>query len=177
MTDRAIENAERQRKHLNERKKLLMAELISIDDQLGRIDRFAKDWALFADATEIPLDHISVTIGASEQNKAEHRPIQKAPKPKNSDRVSVGNLALEIIRERGEPVSRSDLYNELTARGMRIVGKDGEMVLSTMLWRMRDRIVRLKTGGYWEIGKDWPPAGYFPSDAAKIQEELGDLNL
>ncbi len=37
------------------------------------------------------------------------------------------------------------------------------MVLSTMLWRMKDRIVRLPQFGYWIADKEYVPAGYDPS--------------
>jgi hypothetical protein len=90
--------------------------------------------------------------------------ILSAKKPqRNSKKEEVADAAYEIIRERGEPVSRSDLYKELIARGLRIEGSDPEMVLSTMLWRMKDRVVRLKSGGYWLADEKNEAAGYDPA--------------
>ncbi|MER9063943.1 hypothetical protein [Mesorhizobium sp. M0698] len=67
-----------------------------------------------------------------------------------------------IIRERNEPVSRTDLFKALTERGLTIAGTDPEMVLSTMLWRTRDRVARVKGGGYWLADVPNEAAGYFP---------------
>lgn len=33
-----------------------------------------------------------------------------------------------------------------------------------MLWRMREKLVRFKNGGYWERGRDWRAAGYIAND-------------
>ena len=61
----------------------------------------------------------------------------------------VAEAARSIIQERGEPVSRA-VFNALAERGVIISSEtDPEMVLSAMLWRMKDRVVRLKGGGYW----------------------------
>jgi hypothetical protein len=49
---------------------------------------------------------------------------------------------------------------------------DPEMVLSTMLWRMRDRIARLKTGGYWLAEKAYPEAAYDPQDLVEAYHNL-----
>lgn len=29
-----------------------------------------------------------------------------------------------------------------------------------MLWRMKDKVMRFKNGGYWDPKADWEPAGY-----------------
>lgn len=83
-------------------------------------------------------------------------------KPKNPPRDFVVTKALEIIQERGEPVPRSELYAALRARGVEVFGKDPVMVLSTMLWRSDDRIVRLKDHGYWPKDEAYRPASYYP---------------
>ncbi|MES0059525.1 hypothetical protein NKJ86_04915 [Mesorhizobium sp. M0025] len=168
MTDIALSNAETERKQLLERKKALLTELNTIDDRLGQIVRFVSSWYNFAGVA--PPEPVDNAADSAENKRAPiHTPSAK--RPKNSSKESVANLSLEIIRERQAPVSRSDLYKELTARGLVIEGKDNEMVLSTMLWRMDARIVRLKTGGYWERDKDWPEADYYPSLADELERE------
>jgi len=171
MADRALENAEAMLKQLLERRKTLNAELINIEDQIGQITKFVKSWHLFAEADPAGIDHNSVIAVGAQENKPEPSQPVKPKQPKNTDRVIVGDEVLKIIRERGQPVSRADLYEELTNRGMVILGKDNEMVLSTMLWRSRDRIVRLKTGGYWIAGEDWPDANYLPSLDEQIRKD------
>jgi hypothetical protein len=53
----------------------------------------------------------------------------------------------------------------LTERGLIIEGADPEMVLSTMLWRSKDRIVRLPKFGYWVAERPYVSAGYVPGQA------------
>lgn len=157
MTDAALTNAETERNQILERKKKLLAELVEIDDRIGQITRFIDWWHDFAGIERPkPVDNSN----DSEENKTVSAHTDRTPRAKNSSKENVAAVALEIIQERGEPVSRSDLYAELTKRGMVIQGKDPEMVLSTMLWRMRHRVARLKSGGYWDAHKDWDPAGY-----------------
>jgi len=157
MSDKALENAEALKNQLLQRKKELMNEILQIEDQLAKADRFITAWYDFA-GVERPKPVENST--AKSDTKEERVHSAPARRPKNSDKVEVANVAREIIQERGEPVSRSDLYAELIKRGLTIEGKDPEMVLSTMLWRMRDRIVRLPSGGYWLKEQNWPPAGY-----------------
>ncbi|MFA6607324.1 MAG: hypothetical protein WCS75_10025 [Sphingomonas sp.] len=83
-------------------------------------------------------------------------------KPKNPPREAVLDVVLKIISARGTPVSRSDLYDALQSHGIRLYGKDPVMVLSTMLWRSQDRIVRLGSKGYWFKDRPYPPASYYP---------------
>jgi hypothetical protein len=74
----------------------------------------------------------------------------------------VVDVALQIIQERGEPMARRELFDELAGRGIVIQGKDPEMVLSTMLWRSKEKIVRLPGHGYWPADRSYPDAHYIP---------------
>jgi len=89
-------------------------------------------------------------------------PPPRARRPKNPDREDVANQALQIIRERGAPQSRKELFDALAMQGTDIHGKDPEMVLSTMLWRSQDKIVRLPSHGYWPKDTPYPKAHYHP---------------
>ena len=65
---------------------------------------------------------------------------------------------------------REELFPALIEKGFVIEGNDPHMVLSTMLWRMKDKakIVRLRGGGYWLADRPLPePGGFFaePEDA------------
>ena len=59
--------------------------------------------------------------------------------------------AADILIHERAPLPRAELYKRLVEKGLRLSGKNPEMVLSTMLWRAGEDagIVRLKTGGYW----------------------------
>lgn len=83
---------------------------------------------------------------------------KKAPRkrPKNPDRRDVAKEAVRLIVDAGMPLSRREIYERLAEQGLTIVGKDPEMVLSTMLWREKGIIQRLPGGGYWPAGEDLP---------------------
>ena len=58
---------------------------------------------------------------------------------------SIGQSA--TIRKRGAPISRGDLFKPSAADGVIIASETHrEMGTRTMLWSMRDNVVRLKTG-------------------------------
>ena len=88
-------------------------------------------------------------------------PIPK-PKPRNPPREEVVEACMEIISAAGKPLSRQELYDGLLARGMQVYGKDPQMVLSTMLWRSQEQIVRLPSFGYWLRSEPYDQAVYFP---------------
>lgn len=95
------------------------------------------------------------------------------PPPKNPDKAQVGAVAKVLIVEQGRPLTRSELFQRLKGAGINIYGKDPEMVLSTMMWRLKDDFVRLPRHGYWLKVLPYPPAEYLPGD--KVQTELEDL--
>ncbi|WP_192183013.1 hypothetical protein [Mesorhizobium amorphae] len=90
-----------------------------------------------------------------------------ATRPKNPDRREVADRALAIIRSFGRPLARRELLEKLSASGVRIEGKDPEVVLGTMLYR-DDRIVRLRGYGYWPKDEAYDPAFYLPEHEAVI---------
>ena len=57
---------------------------------------------------------------------------------------------------------RKALLKAVTERGIILSGKDPEMVLSTMMWRMQDEFVRLPRWGYWLKNRPYEPAEYDP---------------
>lgn len=170
MTDKALENAKNKRKQLLDRKRQVVAELHEIDHSINEIDQFMKAWHKFAEEAANWL----VDKSEHEANKSEHSDTVKSKATGNSRKEEVADAARKFIEDRGEPIMRDELYDLLTAEGLTIKGKDPKMVLSTMLWRMRHRVIRLKSGGYWlaEVPND--KYGYTPVPAA-VQEEVTDL--
>lgn len=81
---------------------------------------------------------------------------------KNPPRAVVVSNAISILKKNKKPMPRRLLMDALRRRGIVIKGKDPEMVLSTMLWRDQDRVVRIKSHGYWLKGVEYPPADYWP---------------
>lgn len=155
MSDKALDKAKSERDQMLARKQALAVELAEVSDRLARAERFIADWHAFAGVEPPQPSPESTESGAKSADKRAAR---------NSKKEDVAEMARVIIEEAGEPVSRTDLYHRLVERGLRIDGTDPEMVLSTMMWRMRARVVRLKSGGYWLADKPYEPAGYVPHD-------------
>lgn len=117
------------------------------------------------------LSDLSVFIGMwhrlsgtqPEHNSHDQPTRTRSTRPKNPPREDVGDLVEKILRRAGTPIPRAKLYEAVLAWGMTIYGKDPEMVFSTMLWRMRDRFIRLRDHGYWLINEPCSRVGYDPS--------------
>lgn len=83
----------------------------------------------------------------------------------------MGKHAREIILDAGRPVPRKELFEDLASRGIHIHGKDPEMVLSTMMWRMPQDFIRLAGYGYWLRELPYAPANYEGARAFAIESE------
>ena len=90
----------------------------------------------------------------------------------NPDRQDVVTAALTYIADARRPLSRKRIHEKLTENGTEIRGKDPLMVLSTMLWRTKDRIIRLPGFGYWPVDRPYPRADYFPEGANQLKLKL-----
>ncbi|MGP4752109.1 hypothetical protein [Agrobacterium pusense] len=170
MSDIALKNAETKKKQLVGRRIALHQEIALLDEQIGKIDSFIQDWHLFAETpTELSTGQFSDSPVVAEES------LEPSPKRTtgNSRKEDVADAAYEIIFEREHPVSRDELLNEVTKKGMVIEGKDRAGVFTTMMWRMRDRIVKLESGGYWLADVEYPPENYFPPQNIDFHDVLG----
>lgn len=70
---------------------------------------------------------------------------------------SLVQLAQEILREAGHPLTRSAIAKEIERRGIPLAGTDPVKNLGTILWRSTDRIVSVPGRGYWIAGSPVPP--------------------
>lgn len=186
MSDAALEAA---KARMSELEREISSQRNSIKDAHARLARLENEhanvaawvdmWHQLAGTQQNPVAAERNMIGLPVENAV------KRNRPKNPDRDVVANVALEIIREYGQPLSRHELFKKLTERGIVIDGKDPEMVLSTMLWRSKDKIVRLPPFGYWpkelafEEAKYWPEideligaAANEPEDGNEIENEV-----
>jgi hypothetical protein len=102
--------------------------------------------------------------GAIERSES---PVGASPTP-NPDRKVVAEKALEAIKEAGHPLSRRRIYDKLTQGGVHISGKNPLMVLTTMLWRSRDKLVSIPGFGYWPADTAYPPGDYYPENAFQL---------
>lgn len=169
MTDKALANAEAKRIQLLDRKRALLRELSEIDANVEQIDRFIRAWYAFAeDDVNLAVDNLT----DSERNESEQSPPERKRTTGNSPKEEVAAVAREVILERGTPIMRDELYDLLTARGLVIQGKDPKMVLSTMLWRVKDQIARVEGSGYWPTDVPNSEVGYEPTKAREFDSVL-----
>jgi hypothetical protein len=155
MADQALENAVARRAALREEQARTAREINELaavwerrQAELDQVERFIKMWH---DMAGIPY------ADAGEQKKDEAgAEATRRFRPKNPPREAVAMRCVSYIREAERPLSRRELFERLEGDGVEIRGKDPEMVLSTMLWRSKDIIIRLKGGGYWPTGEPLP---------------------
>jgi hypothetical protein len=171
MSDKALENAETKKKQLISRRIQLHSEIAALDEQIGKIDSFIRDWHVFAESDP---ELSTATVNDSIEVVAESYDAPTKRTRGNSRKEDVAETAYIAILEREKPLSRDDLLNEVTQRGMVIEGKDRAGVFTTMLWRMRDKIVKLDSGGYWLADVEYPTENYYPSKKTDFEDLLSD---
>jgi hypothetical protein len=171
MTDDALKNAMARHNALSLEIAGLGKRVAELKAEQGRINRFIEDWHEFAGGGDTGLrkgPEIAPAGSLAEAGRAvdlavasvqDERKKRATGNPRKEDVVET---AMVILALEGAPMSRTALFNALKHHGVILQGADPEMVLSTMLWRMRDKIVRLKGGGYWLAECPWEPAGYLP---------------
>lgn len=187
MTDRALMNATAKRDALAAEINQLLQRVDDLKHEAARVDQFIAEWQTFAGVQlESNVERPENTDFSTEptQGFIPGAAARRGRTTGNPKKELVAEVALEIIRDRGEPVMRSDLYKALVERGVLLQGTDPEMVLSTMLWRMMREgapLVRLKSGGYWLADEPNEDAGYDPAADAEeadriLRENLTSLN-
>jgi len=145
-TDVALENAKARREALQARLSKIDADIQELE---GARERAQRDLRVAEAFITIWYEMAGIQPPEQLERKESSAPADQPPRPKNPDRLFVAQQCVTYIREAGRPLGRRELFERLVADGIHIRGKDAEMVLSTMLWRSREVIVRLKEGGYW----------------------------
>jgi hypothetical protein len=168
MSDKALQNALARRDTLAARINNAQKQMDLWRKELSRVEDFIKYWHELSDMGEVENELVFSAQGnklISEDliKKFNERLILKVNR--NSKKEDVAEAARQIIFDRGSPISRTDLLKMLRKKGLVIDGSDPEMVLSTMLWRMKNRITRLKTGGYWLTEVPNAEVGYDPAES------------
>jgi hypothetical protein len=132
--------------------------------ELRAVEAFLEQYSQLAARSQ------GVTSGASDETTASKprfvfgvRTLDSAPaRLKNSKKEEVARVAREILAGQDKPMLRRELLKAVTERGIILSGKDPEMVLSTMMWRMQNEFVRLPRWGYWLKNRPYEPAEYDP---------------
>jgi hypothetical protein len=145
----AYEAASRRRDELAKEINDTQQRIEALRIELRSTDTFLDQWRKFAglERAEPPMAIAHLAV--------QHR-------PKNPKKEDVVEASRRIVSEHGSPLGRSELYKKLGERGIVLNGSDPEMVLSTMLWRSKERIIRLPRCGYWMTERPYPIARYSP---------------
>lgn len=164
MTDKAIDNAKALKMQALKEIQRLEEEARVWRDKVAVADQFIEQWNAFASGDAVN----GMNSVPTDENKPEPRRAIR-----NSPKELVAEAARDFILERMAPVSRDELFEFLTQRRDLIIeGKDPRMVLSTMLWRMKDRVVRVKGGGYWLAEMPNEAADYDPNETSDFKNLL-----
>jgi hypothetical protein len=179
MTDQALENAKARFNALGELIASHSRQIAEWRSEQDRIGKFIEDWHEFAGlggdtglrkGPEIAPAGQLVETARAPENIENRRAKRTTGNPKKEEVVEA---ARTIIAANGWPMARSDLFKALHDQGIILHGADPEMVLSTMLWRMRHRVVRLPGGGYWLADEPSPDGKYAPgqnTDTSTVNE-------
>lgn len=135
-SDKAYENAIARRFGLETQIKLLRSELRVVCEFIDQWNKFA---GVVKTTANLPINF-----------------------RRNSKKEDVAEAAREIIKQANQILPCATLLGSLVERGLVIEGRDPKLVLSTMLWRTRDKIVRLPKGGYWVADLPSPDGRYLP---------------
>lgn len=155
-----IAQAELQKQEIRERLQRLKDDLRVTQEAITR----AETALSFLEGYTAALAKIKAPDTAAGEDKGgTDAPDSPRRRVRNPSREEVVDASLAAINEAGVPMSRQQLFQAVTERGIDIQGKNPLMVFSTMLWRTQERIVRLRPYGYWPADKPYPPADYFPA--------------
>jgi len=174
MADEALKNAFAELQHLLDEQGRIDASLkklgeqkASVDARVDRVSAFIRAWHEFAG---LPAPELSPLLDGSAIV-----PPQIATKVTgNPKKEVVTDAALKFIIERGEPIPRHELYELLKESGLEVKGADPLVTLSTMLWRMRNKIVHFQGKGYWPQNTPYAPIGYNPEMPLPPSEDEND---
>ena len=156
MPDRALQNAMSRRDTLQARIAELRQEISECEQGISEAVAFIQQWHLFAGTHDGETE--PVPSGAVAETKPSMPRVSRS-ELKNPRKEDVAEAAREIISKRGKPISRPELLKLLAERGVTIRGTRPETVLTTMLWRMKDRIMHIPRMGYWPTDQLLPGTG------------------
>lgn len=151
MSDIAIKNAVERRDALAKEINELNQALEDARRDLVEVDQFIALWGRFSG--ENPPAYAKIA-------NAPASVIRKRPpaaKPMNPPKEQIGDIVEKFLRWRGLPATRKMIAQHLRDENIVLQGADPDMVLSTMLWRMKDRFRRLPPHGYWLTEEPDPP--------------------
>lgn len=158
MTDKALENAMKRHNEISLELASLGKQMAELKAEEERIGKFIEAWHEFSGNSGMD----------PAPSSADKRPTgeSRSRTTGNPSKEEVAAKARELIEAVGKPIARNALFADLEAHGLVIRGSDPKMVMSTMLWRMKDEFIRLPGLGYWIKALPYPEANYEPGNVA-----------
>ena len=157
---------------LDKLKSQAAARITVLQQEIETLEQFVKS-AEAAAAILLPDSSTGVRIlprPAAPLSPSTHKAVRALTKVRVSANPPVEKIisaSIDILHERGQPLTRRALYEALRDRGLVIVGADPVKALGTMLWRSSTRITSHEGRGYWPAGEPLPP----PPDPASLDLE------
>ena len=159
MVDKALANAQARQNairlevlSISQEMDRLRSRRIELVEEFEKVSEFVRTWYEMA-GIKRPVSKPNSSAKLSQEQPA--TPVHR--RPTNTNRTDVAHKSVEYIRDEGRPLLRREIYERLQRDEIVIHGKDPLMVLSTMLWRSKDIVRRLKGGGYWPVGDPVTP--------------------
>jgi hypothetical protein len=137
--------------------------LAELKEEIAEIERFLQLWERFEAGTN--ADHLQNVPGKEplpvDNSGGRRRRIQGA----RPDEVA---FHMErVIRDRGEPMSRSEIVKALEARDILIPALDKSRYVGTIAWRNKATFKNIEGRGYWLCNEPLPaPRQDDPSNLA-----------
>lgn len=130
---------------------VFLAAVARLDELKTEVKKLEAWVATYRDiATQLHIETCAATV----TNTAV---VNKRSRAKNPPIPSVIAAVIEIIKVRGQPMTRRELHTALKQRGMTINGVDPIKTLGTMLWRSgKDVLVQTVGRGYWLLNEPVP---------------------
>lgn len=134
---------------LRKKRDELSRRVTSLDEAIRVLGALKEDFG--PDDINLPDDFVATHFG-EEPARARANRVRPA---------DVADSVAEILREAGRPMTRGEIADALSGRGIVLAGKDVNKNVGTILWRHQERFVNLEKLGYWL--RDLPlPGVYLP---------------
>ncbi|RYF26981.1 MAG: hypothetical protein EOO23_08290 [Comamonadaceae bacterium] len=107
-----------------------------------------------------PQEAVGEPVDSSAEEAHSSPPSKKTRVTDNPRPAVLIPAVIDILRQNGSPMSRRELHEALSARGLVVKGSDPIKALGTILWRAGDDLVQLEGFGYWPKSDQYRRANY-----------------
>jgi hypothetical protein len=124
---------------LVQRRAKIIRSVSELDDEIGRVHSFIKDW------------HYYANMDVNSLSSAKRALPSQTLSGRNPRKEVVAAQALKILTEHGAPMKTRELVNALRASGISLNGKSPRATLGAILSRMPSMIKRTSDRHHWTV--------------------------